>query len=52
MFYLRNVGCVFLFHDAELSLEDILNDTVEGIDQPKMVKLEEEEDNILENGKG
>lgn len=43
---------MFLFHDAELSLEDILNDTEEGIDQPKMMKFEEEEDNVLENEKG
>lgn len=46
---------MFLYHDAELSLEDILKDTKEGIGQPKTLKLEEdeeEEDNLLENEKG
>lgn len=46
-YYPRNIGKCFSFHDAGVSLEDILKDIEKGIDQPEAVKVEEEENEIL-----
>lgn len=42
--YPRNVGKDISFHDACVSLEDILKDAEKGIDQPEAVKPEKEQD--------
>lgn len=48
---MRNVGKGISFHDTSVSSEHILNDTKKEINQPKAVKLEEEEDDNLEKEK-
>ena len=51
MFYLRNVGIGVSFHDLGISSWDILNETEKGIDQPKAVEREKEENNDCEKEK-
>lgn len=50
-FYPRNVKKGISLHDIGVSSKDILNDTEKEIDQPKAVKLDDEEDGNIEKEK-
>lgn len=46
--YLKNVGKGVFFHDVDVSSQDILKEPEKGIDHPKVVEHEKEEDNDYE----
>lgn len=48
MFCLRNIGIGVYFHDIGISSQDIPKEIEKGIDQPKAVEHEKEEDNDCE----